>query len=389
MMVGKVSYDGCTFSTANKLQRWLRDRIEASRSTNVQHLLPITVDIPLRTQRDARTCQAWVQLSVPTTNNIWAVSDIISGRFFDGVQLYAEPASKPATHQLSLTKVYSWSAAKGSLCNRNCTLCRTTNTQRSEHLTTPSPLMSVETRSARRITYSTQDARFSPEPSILAAPTEPAAPAGPVTPAEPEPVNGSTLTVHLPNPKYRIPRLAKPPLAALPTHPLAAPQPPSPTTSPTPLATPPEPPVSKKTRKPTRRHISQSRQPLQRNSPATNGLRLLGERALHRRGKRLISCRKYHNINVQRQLMQEDGHIYAQSFEEYKERQEEQAEEARREEWNRKGQLERVTALLEAKKAGDAKKLEEQAPLSDQMDLEVLDWDLADVTYKFGEEDFF
>ncbi len=87
--------------------------------------------------------------------------------------------------------------------------------------------------------------------------------------------------------------------------------------------------------------------------------------------------------------MQEDGHIYAQSFEEYKERQEEKAEEARWEEWNRKGQLERITALLEAKKAADAKKLEEQAPLSDQMDLEVLDWDLADVTYKFGEEDFF
>ena len=87
--------------------------------------------------------------------------------------------------------------------------------------------------------------------------------------------------------------------------------------------------------------------------------------------------------------MQEDGLLFAQSFEEYKERHEEKAEEARREEWNKKGQLERVTALLEAKRVADAKKLEEQALLSNQMDLEVLDWDLADVTYKFGKEDFF
>ncbi len=115
MMVGKVAYDGCTFNTASKLQRWLKESIMMEMGTDAPHLQPASIDIPLRTQRDSRTCQAWVQLSVPTANNIWAVSDIITGRQFEGVQLYAEPSSKRATHHLSSTKVYSWSAARVAL----------------------------------------------------------------------------------------------------------------------------------------------------------------------------------------------------------------------------------------------------------------------------------
>jgi len=78
MMVGKVAYNGCTFNTANKLQRWLKDQIESEMGTGAQHLLPVSIDIPIRSPRDSRTCQAWVQLSSPTVDNIWTVSDIIT-----------------------------------------------------------------------------------------------------------------------------------------------------------------------------------------------------------------------------------------------------------------------------------------------------------------------
>jgi len=48
MIVGKVSFDGCTFSRANKLQRWLTGKIEMARGTDAQHLLPMTITTPLK-----------------------------------------------------------------------------------------------------------------------------------------------------------------------------------------------------------------------------------------------------------------------------------------------------------------------------------------------------
>ncbi len=331
MMVGKVAYNGCTFYTANKLQRWLKDQIESEMGTGAQHLLPVSIDIPTRSPREGRTCQAWVQLASPTVNNIWTVSDIITRKWFGGVQLYAEPSTKPATHHLSTTKVYSWSAAKGSQCNRSCTLCRTTERSTNTVITTaPTPRPLMADLQSTRVVYCEQDVRFhqaraaqpKPEPPATKSQTTPDASSVAAVPTV------KKYTINALRDNARMQNAKRAALAQLKPAPKER-----------------DLPTFRRLRKATRKRLKE---------PA-RGLRLLEVAELCRRGERPAAKKTLGTW--QQQSPVDKNHVFCSSFEEFK-------------------QKHGFGPKVEEEKVEEERKVEEE-----MLDLDLVNW--------FDDQDFF
>ena len=105
-MIGKVGFDGCTFSTGFALQRIIHRRIIACDPQYKEELYPVTIDIPA-TPAYKKTCQAWVQIRNP--DRVAEFAQIMTaGIRLLNTTMYAEVAANPAEHYKSLSKVYAW-----------------------------------------------------------------------------------------------------------------------------------------------------------------------------------------------------------------------------------------------------------------------------------------
>ena len=131
VLLGKVTFDGCPYSTAHDLSIYLKfevNKTTAYRLNARSAFYPFTIDI-LEVKNSPHTCMAFVQIGDTDRNSEFI--DLInrSAQTFKNpnTALYAEQAKKEATHHLDRDKKYSWTSAYSNLCTEfefgNCAQC--------------------------------------------------------------------------------------------------------------------------------------------------------------------------------------------------------------------------------------------------------------------------
>ena len=169
-ILGKVGHSGCPAMTATRLAEALQRDIKSSRRfTDLQQLMPVTVDIPLSTNSNDRTCLAFVQIGNP--DRIFDFIDIVYGLKFGGTRIVADMANNPTTP--NNYQRHTWSYRLGSHCRDQCHLCHPPRPPRQARtIHTPPPQQTPKVRFQDPVTVTALEDWDDEEIRVATKPTD-------------------------------------------------------------------------------------------------------------------------------------------------------------------------------------------------------------------------